>query len=83
MRTDNPIEDAQSYLFEQNESKEFIKCDCYENCDSFNSDLMLDGYDGDKFFIGHKDQYLNNFKSDMLEIDFNALLLKINKQINL
>lgn len=82
MRTDNPIEDAQSYFFGQSESDELIKCDCCENCDSYNPDLILDGYDGDKFFIGHKDQYLDNFKRDMLEIDFNTLELKINKQIS-
>jgi hypothetical protein len=81
MRTDNPIEDAQSYFLGRSESDELIKCDCCDQCDSFAPHLILDGYDGDKFFIGHKAQYLDNFKRDMLAADFHSLELKIIKQM--
>lgn len=61
--------------------EELVHCDCCHECDSYRPTQMLDGYDGDRFFVGHKEQYLDNFKSDLSNEDYELLTDKINKQL--
>lgn len=63
------------------EREELIKCDCCFECGSYRPTQMLEGYEGEMFFAGHKESYLDNYKGTLLNEDLKLLELKIQKQL--
>lgn len=71
-----------SYLTDREEEEnQLIKCDCCFECGSYRPTQMLEGYEGEMFFAGHKESYLDNYKGTLLNEDLKLLTDKINKQL--
>ena len=70
--------DIQPHYPEEDEG--LYRCACHYKCDSYKENEMVKGHEDDLVYMGHISQYLDNFKSDLSNEDYDLLTKKIEKQ---